>query len=357
MGDGYTEVGVIAAHKYWQKYGFASTSFLPCLSESEVHCEPYTHYPPGAYLFSTLLLRTGETFFSFEQAIMAARFVLFILAVLISSFALWCFSFSLSSSALAIYTATIVLGISRGFWLFADNFFAHGLVLSFFGALLAITLQKTQQPLRRQRFFSHKEKLFLFFSLLSTIFSVELIPALFLLPCLVVLRNKDSAKHEVLRLWMVAFFSVVFVMGIRLAQNAWQAGSLAAALQDWFQVIHYRILGGNYEGREAHFEVQANAQFAGEYLAAWLDHQRRLITKLGLIFLPVSFLYLLVKKEWNQVFTLLAVILISLSWSFVFFQHAIIHLFTFRYIVWSLCVGVIFVMSDIDKKLRKRMPV
>ncbi|MGE3263067.1 MAG: hypothetical protein AB7K68_14895 [Bacteriovoracia bacterium] len=333
LGDGFTELGVVNAHLYWKQNGYAATSFLPCITDSHLgrnDCPLYTHYPAGFYLFSSLLLDGFEKLFDASTALQATRYFLYFLSLSLSALALFLLSEALGLGMLATVVATATLGLSRGFWLFADNLFGNGFVLSLFGILVALMLGK------KNRF-----GCFFLLSITTTFFSVELIPALFLLPGLRWIFAREIKKRELFCYWALAAGAVALIMGIRILQNAWYVGNLGSAVSDWVGVVRFRVAGGTYATApaEQRIDVAFDEKFFRSFLPVWVDHQRLLVTKLGLLLLWGGLGFLAAFRQKREFLLLFATYLIALQWSFLFVQHSMIHLFTVRYVIWALALS------------------
>lgn len=334
-GDGATELGVLAAHAQWRERGYASTGFLPCLSSPPADCVVYTHYPAGIYLLSSLLLRVSS--------VQAARFILYFLVTLLTALALYWLGEDLAFSLSSLIVGAAALALTRGFTLFADNLFGHGLVLALFGLGLALALRKRSSLLT---YFSY--------SVVCACFTVELIPALLAFPFLNSFYLWQREERRCLKLLGAAIAAVVLVMGVRFLQNALYLG-WSEAFADWWRIIAYRVLGGSIDPAvKTATYVQADAHFFSDYSAAWIDHQRVSVTKLGLALLWGTPLVCMVLKRWAELRLFLGVYFCSLLWTFLFVQHSMIHLFTFRYVVWPLALAVILLWSLASKMLAAR---
>ncbi len=349
-GDGFTETGVLAAHQYWKRFGYTGIHFLPCIdvpTPITASCTPYTHYPAGIYLLSSLLLDGFESFSTPEQALVQTRIVFYIFTLLLCTVALFLFSQTLELSLANIFITSVVLGISRGFWLFADNLFGNGLVLGLFGIILALSLHKINRPI-----------LYFFLALLSTFFSVELIPAIFLFPLFNAgnFFGSNECRKKIFKLWVAAFIGVALIMSIRLLQNAWHHDSLALALRDWIDIIKFRIFGDAKHGlpSENTVVISASSDFLFEYLSAWFHNQRIMITKLGIAIIWSVILFFAVLKKRRELWIVIFSYALCIQWGVFFIQHSMIHLFTFRYVVWAPAISVaLFINFVLNKLIQK----
>jgi len=336
-GDGYTEIGVLEAHSHWQSVGYKTNYFLPCFIIENIttnSCTTYTHYPPGIYLFSSFFLTVfGAQENISEFALKATRLVLYFLSLFISSFAILLIGTGLNFSFLSMITMAFVLGLTRAFWLFADNLFGHGLVLSLFGLFLGVILAE-----------KNRWKTYGVLGFISTFLSVELIPVLFLMPLLLVIwRNSDIWKKKIFSFWMVSAVGVFLAFFIRIWQNSLYAGSLEAVFQDWASVIYFRITGS--ASAAGHTVVDGKEMIAGisflkSYAFALYSHQRVMITKIGLLAFALVNIFFLYKKMFQDFAFILGFYFIALAWAFLFIQHSIIHLFVFRYVAWPLALAL-----------------
>lgn len=336
MGDGSTEIGVLAAHENWRRRGYAEMHFLPCLTNPKLtlgpeKCPPYTHYPPGSYLMSSVLLKTFGWDEAPESALKRTRAAIFFLTALISAWALYLFGNAFRWGGLPLASAALALGGSYGWIVFSDNLFALGLVLALAGLLIAVAVATALK--RRATFYFTV-------AALTSAFSVELIPATFLAPLLLYRRDTRDAR----RLWIAAAGAFALVVGLRLLQNALDAGGVGIALQDWLTIARYRITGAAPPSTHA---AAATADLSGvfwsDYILTWLRYQRIMITKYGQVWLALAAAWLAYRRQFRELALLGGIFLIALSWNFTFLQHSYIHLYTVRYVVWPFAISIALV--------------
>lgn len=327
-------MSVLDSHAYWKKFGYSESSFLPCFEtrpELPHQCAVYTHYPAGPYLVSSLLL---------NFSVKSARLITWLMVTAACAWALAAVGGALGFTLLQLVVAALLLGISRGYWLYADNLFGNGIGFALFGLLLAFTVRR-----------NFSVWAYATLALITSLLSVELLPAIFLFPLVrIPLYGK---KGFPLRGLLLAAGAVLMGLAIRALQNAHFMGSMAAVYADWENIIRQRVYGEGQEGKpQAYATVRASSEFFRTYLFLWFDHQRVMITKLGPPMIWLSCLalgwFLRARISWF----LPAVYLISLQWSFLFVQHAMIHMFTFRYVAWPLALSVAMVVPLILARFR-----
>lgn len=324
-GDGTTEVGVLAAHAYWQKFGYTITGWLPCTDPSNYStptCTLYTHYPPGMYLISSFLL-------SAFNSLQATRIFFYLLTLVASAIALVFLALSLEIDVLGLSLMAVALGWSMGFAIFADNLFGHGLVLALQGLLFATVLYAK----------GSKKWLYGGLCLISIFLTVELIPTIFLAPLLLLIKPSQERWKPIRSLWAVTLLAFGTGFFLRIFQNAWHAGFMNA-VNDWIQIIRFRILGSSPEEHKDLPKVSMDVGFWRVYVSEWLRYQRIMITKYGQIWLCFAGMWMLYKKKYPQLKLLVGIFLVALSWNFLFVQHSLIHLFTVRYVVWPFVISI-----------------
>lgn len=331
-GDGATDLMLLSAHQYWTTYGYAKTAGIPCFSEfslkpSAPKCELYTHYPPGMFLLSSLLLTTFDWRSQPEMALRGARAVVYLLAALLAAAGICLLGLALDIPVIGWIFMAGAFGMNHGFLLFADNFFGHGTVLSLQGVILGLAL------LRRH------ERWYFFACLLSLFLSVELIPASLLAPALLLLAPRSAWRRrakEAMRLWAAAILATGFGMLLRLTQNALYYG-VGGAIRDWLTIIKIRIFG-TAEGAKGK-ESLLRWEFFGEYGRAMLYYQDMLLGGKRRTWVGIFAVFLLLRKRRQEFFLLLGICVVALSWNLLFIQHSIIHLFTVRYVVWPYVIA------------------
>lgn len=343
-GDGFTEIGIIYAHNFWQRHGYAATAYLPMIEpagDNPAEWQPYTHYPPGAYLLSSLALH----FFRYNPAhpeigLQRVRLFFYFLTLMTAAIALCLFSMH-SPYPLGIGIALgLVLGACRGFYLFADNLFCLGLVLTLQGCLAAVLFHFQGMP----------RKLGVWYATLAAVsfcFSVELIPFVFLAPGLLLLSQSISKRTKHLSITCAlagAVFAFTSVAALRITQNALWYGSAQAVFDDWQKIIASRI--GGFNTSPASVTSHTNFVFEfGSYFAQMLHYQKMNLTRYGFFAMLGAAFFPLLCRRWYPFGIFCCVTLVTMSWNTTFLQHSYMHLYTVRYIVWCLLLSL-YIFAD-----------
>jgi hypothetical protein len=330
LGDGASDRGLIYAHNFWRSNGMSETYFVPCLAikADGVTCEPYTHYPPGPYVFSSALLSSFELFFTEGRALVLARMVIYLFVLAGISFALLQIATFAKLPLAATLLLSAVFGLWPGFIIYADSLFGHGMALALQFLCLGHVLARPA---------ASKKDISIYFCLSTVVFWWNLEPLFFFLiaPCLLLLTGASSLS-AVKKYFLAAAFAFAIGVVFRIVQNSMVMGGFSALLDDWTKVFSQRVAGAEIG--------------LVDFVEEQLRYQRIMISKWGQLWL-ISVSAFLLFTEPKKAALLVATYFAAISWNFVFIEHSMIHLYTAKAVLIPFALSICLALAWLAQKL------